>query len=75
MKDSEKVGIVAISLVILGSLWYLLAVIIRGNIPSALFSIGIDLAILYIGIGIGMALTDMYIYKVERKIPPIPPPT
>jgi pilus assembly protein TadC len=74
MKDSEKVGIVAISLVIIGSLWCLLAVIIRGNIPSAMFFIGIDIAILYIGMGIGMALTDVYIYRLEKKIPPIPPP-
>jgi hypothetical protein len=75
MKDSEKVGVIAISLVILGSLWYLLAIIIRGNIPSAMFFIGIGIATLYIGIGIGMALTDIYIYRLEKKIPQTLPPT
>jgi hypothetical protein len=76
MRDSGKVGIIAVSLVILGSLWYLLAVIIRGNIPSSLFFVGIDMAILYMGMGIGLALADIYIYRLEKKMPQTrPPPT
>ena len=73
-KDSEKVGVAAVFIVIIGLISIFSAFIVAGHIPSAFSKFALILGFTYLGIGLGMALTDIYIVRLEKKIPKTPPP-